>query len=238
MLGKLVQYVIHTASFFILYFTVSLYSAQAADISIYGGGYSTNFPVQSYKERQFKTIVRQQYDFSCGSAALATLLKYHYDWPVEEKDILLSMYSKGDKEKIRKEGFSLLDMKQYLASTGFKANGFRADLNKLTSVGIPAIVLINNAGYLHFVVVKGVTKDRVLVGDPAMGLKVFERTAFEKMWNGILFVILNDKEYAQANFNRDQDWKTKEKAKFDAALSDQALAGFTVHTSPTPGYYY
>ncbi|MFO1241740.1 MAG: C39 family peptidase [Rickettsiales bacterium] len=215
-----------------------IFSAQAADIPLYGSGYSTNFKVQSYKERQFKTVVRQQFDFSCGSAALATLLDYHYDWPVDERDVLISMYAKGDKEKIRKEGFSLLDMKQYLASIGFKANGFRTDLNKLNSVGIPAIVLINNAGYLHFVVVKGVTQHRVLVGDPAIGLKVFERSAFEKMWNGILFVILNDKEYAQQTFNRDQDWKTKEKANFDAALSDQALAGFTVHISPTPGYFY
>lgn len=235
--GKLYFLFIQTA-FATLCFLLPLSPAQSADISLYGGGYSTNFPIQSYKERQFKTVVRQQYDFSCGSAALATLLRYHYDWPVEEREVLVSMYAKGDKEKIRKEGFSLLDMKQYLTGLGFKANGFRADLKKLSSVGIPAIVLINNAGYLHFVVVKGVTENRVLIGDPAMGLKVFERSAFEKMWNGILFVVLNDKEYAQTTFNQQQDWKTKEKAKFDAALSDQALATFTVHTSITPGYYY
>lgn len=238
MLGKppfsLSLIAIFLASCFFLPFS----TLHASEIPLFSSGFSTNFKVQSYKDRQFKSIIRQQYDFSCGSAALATLLHYHYDWPAEEKDILMSMYAKGDKEKIRKEGFSLLDMKQYLASIGFKANGFRADLNKLTSVGIPAIVLINNAGYLHFVVVKGVTKNRVLVGDPAIGLKVFERTAFEKMWNGILFVVLNDKEYAQQTFNRDQDWKTKEKGKLDAALSDQALASFTVHISPTPGYYY
>lgn len=213
-------------------------AAQASEMPLYSLGFSTNAPVTSYKERQFRTVVRQQLDFSCGSAALATLLRYHYEWPLDERDALISMYAHGDKEKIRKEGFSLLDMKRYLATLGFRTNGYKAGLNKLEAVGIPAIVLINNGGYLHFVVVKGVTKDRVLVGDPAVGLRVHERKAFEKMWNGILFVVLNDKEIAQNYFNRDTDWKTKEKAKFDSALTDQALAGFTVHISPTPGYYY
>ncbi|RYF14189.1 MAG: peptidase C39, partial [Oxalobacteraceae bacterium] len=44
---------------------------------------SLNFtaPVTSLIGRRFETVVRQQYDFSCGSAALATLLRYHYDDP-------------------------------------------------------------------------------------------------------------------------------------------------------------
>ncbi len=32
--------------------------------------------VISYRDLPFQTVVRQQYDFSCGSASLATLLRY------------------------------------------------------------------------------------------------------------------------------------------------------------------
>jgi len=36
------------------------------------GGHSLAIKVASLKERRFLTTVRQQYDYSCGSAALAT----------------------------------------------------------------------------------------------------------------------------------------------------------------------
>lgn len=218
-------------------FTLPL-NAGAADLPIYTGGYSINLPVESMKESRFRSVVRQKYDFSCGSAAVATLLNYHYAWPADEQEILLSMMKLGDREKIRKEGFSLLDMKRYLGSLGFKANGFRANLDKLKSVGIPAIALINHNGYLHFVVIKGVRDDNVLLGDPAMGTRVVARDKFNAMWNQILFVIMNDKELGRSTFDRDDEWQLTPQARFDAALSDRSLSSFTVQISPTPNYYF
>ncbi len=212
--------------------------APAGEVPMVIGGFSTSVPVESIRERRFRSVVRQHYDFSCGSAAVATLLNYHYDWPTDERSVLLSMMALGDQEKIRREGFSLLDMKRYLKSIGFNANGYRANLAKLESVGIPAIALINHNGYLHFVVIKGVRKDVVLIGDSALGLRVVDRGDFEKMWNNILFVITNEKELAQSTFDRAEDWQLSPVARFDAALSDQSLASFTVQTVPTPNYYY
>jgi predicted double-glycine peptidase len=71
-----------------------------------GGTYSV--PVTSMKELRFRGTTRQQYDFSCGSAALATLLTSHYGFPVSEEDVFKEMYARGDKDKIRREGFSPL----------------------------------------------------------------------------------------------------------------------------------
>lgn len=210
----------------------------AADIplNIMGGGISV--PVESYRDRQFRGVVHQKYDFSCGSAALATLLEYHYNLPHEEAEILKAMYKIGDQEKILKQGFSLLDMKRYLESIGMKANGFRAPLDKLRQVGIPAIALINNKGYLHFVVVKGVTDKNVLVGDPAVGVRVIDRKAFEEMWNNILFVVQSNRPQGQETFNRDEEWNIRQVSDFNAALSDRALATFTVNIAPTPNYFF
>lgn len=213
-------------------------SSHAANIPLAGNGGYFRVGVESYKESRFREVIRQNYDFSCGSAALATLLKYHYKYDVTEQEVLNKMYQNGDQEKIKTKGFSLLDMKNYLSSIGINSDGYRASLDKLATVGIPAIVLINSNGYMHFVVIKGVADDMVLVGDPAMGKRVLARKDFEKMWNGILFVVKDDKEVAMVSFNTSKGWKINEKAVFDAALSNSSLASFAVHTSPTPNYHF
>src|SRR3546814_13412897 len=59
----------------------------------------------------FRSVIRQRYDFSCGSAALATLLTYHYGAPTSEAMPFRAMWEKGDREAIRKVGFSMLDMR-------------------------------------------------------------------------------------------------------------------------------
>ena len=76
------------------------------------GGVS-NVTTRTIQEAKFAQVVRQQYDFSCGSAALATLLTFHYDRQTKEQDAFSAMYAAGDKEKIAAAGFSLLDMKTY-----------------------------------------------------------------------------------------------------------------------------
>jgi hypothetical protein len=168
-----------------------------------GGAYTV--PVTSLRETRFLSTLRQQYDFSCGSAALATLLAYHYGYRVNEQAVFREMFIKGDQQKIRQEGFSLLDMKRYLQAHGFDADGFMQPLDKLAAAKLPAIVLIDDKGYHHFVVIKGLRDDRVLVGDPIKGTRALPRREFEAMWtNHLLFVIHNKQE--QARFNHAADW--------------------------------
>lgn len=201
------------------------------------GGGSYRVPVESFKEARFRDVIRQERDFSCGSASLATLLNFHYNRPVSEHSVLKAMFETGDKEKIQKQGFSLLDMKKYLASIGIASDGYKTNLDKLAEVGIPAIVLINSRGYMHFVVVKGVTKDKILLGDPALGRRTMSRAEFEKNWNGILFVIRDDVSLAKQTFNQSKSWKLHEKAPLSIALNNQSLASFTSSISLTPGYF-
>src|SRR6476620_10850456 len=79
----------------------------AAELPIAGGA-RFNIPVHSLKELKFISTTRQQYDFSCGSAALATLLTHHYGYPVSEQQAFAEMFLGGDQRRIRQEGFSLL----------------------------------------------------------------------------------------------------------------------------------
>ena len=168
-----------------------------------------NIQITSFKEAKFKSIIRQQYDYSCGSATLASLLTFHYENPVSEQIVFSEMFRNGNQQKIQREGFSLLDMKRYLEKNGYQADGFRAELDKLTQAGVPAITIINTNGYLHFVLIQGVANNQVLVGDPAAGTKVYEQEKFESIWNRrVLFVIRNDVEVGRRNFNGEAQWNS------------------------------
>ena len=173
-------------------------------------------------EARFKQTVRQQEDFSCGSAALATLLTYHYHRPVGEREVLEAMYSRGDQEKIRREGFSLLDMKQYLEAIGYRADGYHAPLDKLAATNTPAIALIREGTYNHFVVVKGVRPRELVVGDPAQGTRVMLRSDFEQKWvNQILFVIHGAG--VSGDFNARADWSIRPPSPLGEAISREGL---------------
>jgi hypothetical protein len=187
-----------------------------------------SIPVRSFEERRFETVIRQKYDFSCGSAALATLLKYHYGLTLAEEDAFRGMWAEGDRAQIRKLGFSLLDMKLYLSKLGFKADGFKVSLEEATRAGVPGIALVNINGYKHFVVVKGISKDEVLVGDPALGLKTMRIPEFKEAWNGVYFAINSHADRGRSAFNGDVQWASFSRAPTGAGFTDplslQALA--------------
>jgi predicted double-glycine peptidase len=198
-------------------------ASQAGSFNGRVGSARLDVGVTSMREQKFAGVVEQKYDFSCGSAALATLLTHHYEDPTAEKPIFKSMLEHGDREKIRKRGFSLLDMKKYLARQGYKSNGFRVPLTKLTEVGIPAVALINVGGYRHFVVIKGLTEEKVLVGDPSSGMKIYPRSGFTEIWNGLLFVITNKAKLAKASFNQERAWRVDPSAPLGQAVTRKVL---------------
>jgi predicted double-glycine peptidase len=195
--------------------------ASTLDVRVPGsGGY--NMRVTSLKEARFSTTIPQKFDFSCGSAATATLLTFHYGHPVSEAEVFKRMFALGDQKRIRAEGFSLLDMQRYLSSQGYQADGFELPLDKLLEEGLPAIVLLNDRGYRHFVVVKGLKGGRVLLGDPAKGTRAMSRERFDRLWdNRVLFVVHNRRETAR--FNHPRDWRTAPLAPTHTAIPRQGL---------------
>lgn len=171
-------------------------------------------PVVSMKQARFLTTIHQQYDFSCGSAAVATMLTHNFGWTVDESAVFQRMFSQGNQDKIRREGFSMLDMKTYLDSEGFAAKGVEATLDELAEARIPAIALIHENGYAHFVVIKGLRPGEVLIGDPAQGTRVLPRSDFQRYWTNNILLIAGER-LEQARFNQSEDWRIRPKAPLD-----------------------
>ena len=207
------------------------FCSNAGDINFNGiaGAGNFNVPVTTYLERRFKTVYKQQYDFSCGSATLASLLTYHYDDVVNEQSVFVDMYQNGDQQKIQKQGFSLLDIKRYLERRGYRSDGFKIKLDELITANVPAITIINNKGYMHFVIIKGLNDQEVLVGDPAVGVKTIPRDEFEEMWgNRILFLIHDKMDVAHQHFQDTQEWALRVKSPLGEAIDRASLGQFNM----------
>lgn len=179
-------------------------------------------PIKSMKETRFSATVRQQFDFSCGSAAVATLLTHHYGYPISEQVVFEQMYASGDQQKIRQQGFSLLDMQRFLASKGFHADGFELPLEKLVQEKLPAIVLVADKGYNHFVVIKGVADGRILLGDPSSGARAIPLDRFREIWRSKLLFVIHGFD-GKVAFNQSADWRTAPIAPLSQAINRNAL---------------
>jgi predicted double-glycine peptidase len=199
--------------------------ARAVEVQSPQGTFSMH--LTSLKEARFRNTIRQKYDFSCGSAAVATLLSYQYGYPVNEQAAFVQMYTHGNRQKISREGFSLLDIKRYLQSNGFDADGFQLPLEKLQQEGLPAIVLIDEKGYHHFVVIKGFRDGRVLIGDPAIGTRSVPIAQFNRVWkNRLVFVIHNRRDWA--SFNRTDDWRAAPFAPLHSGIDRSGLGNLVL----------
>ena len=143
--------------------------------------------VISLLEMRQNSVITQEWDLSCGAAALATILRYQYGDTVTEKEVATALMHRDEyitnPELIQaRQGFSLLDLKRYAESIGYKGIGYGQmsveDLIEKT----PILTPIDTFGYNHFVIFRGVMADRVLLADPAWGNRTMTVDDFERAW--------------------------------------------------------
>jgi uncharacterized protein len=146
----------------------------------------------SLKELRDQHVIKQELEFSCGAAALATLLTYYFGDITSEQEILkimLSELSKDERKLKEWRGFSLLDLKGMAQAKGYRAAGFKLTIEQLTQLAAPVIVFIQPMGYQHFAVLRGVDRGRVFLADPARGNLRMSLSRFASEWNGTIFVL-------------------------------------------------
>lgn len=169
--------------------------ALAADVpvrlNLYNEGGVLTKQVKSLKEMRLRQMVPQSRDYSCGAAALATILHYYYGLPTTEMDAIGGMFKYGNQEEIRKVGFSLFDMKRYANAIHFKADGFKiSKVETLKEIKIPVIALIATGEYKHFVVLRRVDDKYVYLSDPSWGNRRMLLNDFAKVWSqNIVFAV-------------------------------------------------
>ncbi len=147
--------------------------------------------VKPLNEIQFKNITKQSFDYSCGSAALATLLNSYLGENFTERQVIQGLMDLGSKEKIsERRAFSLLDMKKFVSTLGYEGNGYKAELNDLKTLGKPCILPIEFLGYRHFTIFRGIHGNHIFLADPFRGNTSYALNTFKDMWfENVIFVV-------------------------------------------------
>ena len=204
----------------------TVYAAQVKFGDVIPGAGPITKNVISMRERRYADVTKQTTDFSCGAAALATILKYAYDWPVTEDEVIKGMLEISNPKLVRERGFSLLDIKNYLEMIAMRGRGYRVGYNDLKRVRVPTIVLLDIHGYRHFAVLKETTDKNVYLADPALGNRIMARAEFEKGWNGIAFAVIGHGYERDTVLLERKDPPTVQRHGLQAPLSDAELYEF------------
>jgi len=131
--------------------------------------------VQSWKTLRDKNIVKQDLDYSCSAASLATLLNEFYEQSITEEALLKAM-DKGDLRA------SFDDMQRALPQFGFKAQGFAATYDQLTKLKMPVVVYLKHRKDDHFSVLRGISDNTIWLADPSLGNRTYSQAQFLEMW--------------------------------------------------------
>ena len=162
-------------------------AAAAAGLAVSGRLHAQQGPIRSMLEIRRKNVVVQEWDLSCGAAALATVLRFQHGDNVSERKLVEALISRDiyienpDLVRLR-EGFSLLDLKRVVEGRGYNGFGY-GDLTFQDLLDLaPIITPINPNGYNHFVVMIGRIGDDVQVADPAFGNATMTVERFQRVW--------------------------------------------------------
>ena len=163
-----------------------------------------SLPIKTWKQLRDADLEKQDLDYSCGSAATATILRSFYGRDIYEKDILDEVVLVGDDGTA-----SFSDLQQAVKKFGFKAIGISANFEKLKTIKIPAIVYLRYRDKDHFSVIRGINDQGVVwLGDPSWGNRKFTEHQFRDMWETrdneqlkgkLLLIIPTDKTLATLN---------------------------------------
>jgi|RhiMethySRZTD1v2_1073278.scaffolds.fasta_scaffold136549_3 uncharacterized protein len=144
------------------------------------------------KQLRYQYVLRQQFDYSCGAAALATLMTYYFGDETSERDILDLLkagLTPDELEVKKKRGFSLLDLRRVAQTKGYQAAGFKLTIEQLKQLATPVIVFVQPLDYKHFAVLRGIDRGRVFLADPSRGNLRMSMGRFLTEWSGIIFVL-------------------------------------------------
>lgn len=150
-------------------------AANASAAVIQTQSITTNVDIATWKELRDARIVKQDLDFSCGTASLATLLNEFYGQSLSEEELLIAM-DKGDGRA------SFDDMARVLPEFGFRGGGYAASFEQLAQLKIPVIVYLKHRDNDHFSVLRGIDSNTVWLADPSLGNRTYSKSQFLKMW--------------------------------------------------------
>jgi predicted double-glycine peptidase len=156
------------------------------------GGGAVRLRAASWLALRQQHVVMQDMDYSCGAAALASLLSYYFGDEAGETEIVRDILRHLTPEQVaqrQRDGLSLLDLKNCAVRRGYQAVGVRLSFDQLKSLPGPVLVHLTQQDYRHFSVLRGVTGSTAVLADPRRGNISMPSGLFRARWTGVALVL-------------------------------------------------
>ncbi len=137
--------------------------------------------------------VLQKDEKDCGPACILTIAKqYKSNFSIAK----LRQISGTDRN-----GTNLTGIIKGLDYLGFESKAVKVEDKKIdNSVSFPIIAHVQTKdNLLHYVVIHNITKKKLIISDPANGIKKFSHKDFSDIWTGILILIEPKKDFQKRN---------------------------------------
>ena len=151
-----------------------------------------NHDFRSWRELKNERVVMQRLDYSCGAAALATIMRFYFEDKVTEAELLEQMLKPLDKKELEdreKRGFSMNDLFEAAKRRGYQATVYNLGLEKLKKLEAPVVIRLIKDDYKHFVVYRGYIEDRIFLADPLRGNTSVKAEDLARQWNGVALIM-------------------------------------------------
>ncbi|WP_241262884.1 C39 family peptidase [Parahaliea mediterranea] len=141
---------------------------------------------RSWKELRDHGVVKQSLEYSCGLAALATLLTHYFQQPISEEQILSDLLE--DEALVSRTldwestGVSLWILRYLAQKYGYVATGLSLDEKRLRQLRFPAVAALEHDGFAHFTVLRGVGAENFHLADPSWGNTSLTSQDFMSKW--------------------------------------------------------
>jgi len=152
----------------------------------------------TYRDQKYAGVIAQTTDYSCGAAALASLLTFFFGIPVDEHEVLAlveeQIVGRGDVPS-SESGLSALDLRDAAYTAGLLTAGYRMNTQQLKDYfarsGLPVIAHVTRPRQ-HYIVVVGVADEHVMIADPGWGAYVstMKRFTEERGPSGVFIVAM------------------------------------------------
>lgn len=153
---------------------------------------ASKFPY-SWTELKKINVVMQQYDWSCGAAALATITRYYWGDPTTEYQFLINVdkvLTPSEVEDRIKNGLTMTDLRKTAVSAGYDSTIGTLGFDKLIESKVPLIVGIKVNNFRHFVVYRGFDGYFVYLADPVRGKIRLPASEFVSQWQRNMVLVV------------------------------------------------
>lgn len=142
------------------------------------GSFRGPLPLVSWKQLRDRELSKQQLDFSCGAASLATLLNFYHGVPTNEATILSLLHTNDAAASFQE----LADVARNYY--GLEAQGYALSVDMLKTVQQPVLVYLKVRGNDHFSVLRGIDENgQVWLADSGWGNRLLTAHQFKSMWS-------------------------------------------------------